>query len=93
LTNSALDTALLREAYKEPKYHLSLAHNTATPQDIIEALYGSGDVAILAALAANEATPIELLYQLQLDSRFARAVETNAAFGRHIQSQNIGWLV
>ena len=93
LTNSALDTALLREAYKEPKYHLSLAHNTATPQDIIEALYGSGDVAILAALAANEATPIELLYQLQLDSRFSRAVETNAAFGRHIQSQNIGWLV
>ena len=44
------------------------------------------------ALAKNESTPIELLYQLQLDSRYERAVKTNAGFGKHIQTQNIGWL-
>jgi len=43
------------------------------------------------ALARNEATPVELLYQFQLDSRLARAVKENASFGKHIQRDNIGW--
>jgi hypothetical protein len=44
------------------------------------------------SLAQNENTPVEILYQLQLDSRYERYVKTNAAFGQHIQSENIGWL-
>jgi hypothetical protein len=91
--NSAMAEQKLREAYANKKLHLSLAQNSATPADILEALYSEGDEAILAALAANEATPVDILYQLQLDSRFERAVRTNAAFGKHIQSENIGWLV
>jgi len=91
--NSAMAEQKLREAYANKKLHLSLAQNSTTPADILEALYSEGDEAILAALAANEATPVEILYQLQLDSRFERAVRTNAAFGKHIQSENIGWLV
>jgi len=91
--NPAMAEQKLREAYANKKLHLSLAQNSTTPADILEALYGEGDEAILAALAANEATPVEILYQLQLDSRFERAVRTNAAFGKHIQSENIGWLV
>jgi len=93
LQNPNVDEALLREAYKTPENHLALAKNSATPKDILEALFESGDGAVLEALARNEATPVEILYQLQLDSRFERAVKTNAAFGRHIQSENIGWLV
>jgi hypothetical protein len=93
LQNPNVDEALLREAYKMPENYLALAKNSATPKDILEALFESGDGAVLEALARNEATPVEILYQLQLDSRFERAVKTNAAFGRHIQSENIGWLV
>jgi hypothetical protein len=92
-SNPALDEEFLREAFDDENLHISLASNTATPKDILEALYARQDEAVLEALAANEATPVELLYQLQLDGRFERAVRTNAAFGRHIQSQNIGWLV
>ncbi|MEO1938635.1 MAG: hypothetical protein ABGW85_08405 [Sulfurimonas sp.] len=91
--NPAMAEQKLREAYANKELHYSLAQNSATPADILEALYRDGDEAILAALAANEATPVDILYQLQLDSRFERAVRTNAAFGKHIQSQNIGWLV
>ena len=47
---------------------------------------------MLGALAANPATPIDILQQLQLDARFERAVRTNDAFGQFIQRENIGWL-
>ena len=92
-SNPALDEALLRKAFDDEALHVTLASNTATPKDILQALYASQNEQVLKALAANEATPVELLYQLQLDSRFERAVRTNAAFGKHIQSENIGWLV
>jgi hypothetical protein len=91
--NPALDEELLRRAFDDEALHVTLASNTATPKDILQALYASENEQVLKALAANEATPVELLYQLQLDSRFERAVRTNAAFGKHIQSENIGWLV
>ena len=91
--NPAMAEQKLREAYANKELHYSLAQNSATPPDILEALYSEGDEMVLAALAANEATPVDILYQLQLDSRFERAVRTNTAFGKYIQSQNIGWLV
>ena len=91
--NSAVNEKLLRDAYKTEKYDLSLSRNSATPKDILEELFKKDEAEILYNLAKNENTPVEILYQLQLDSRFERAVKTNEAFGKYIQSQNIGWLV
>jgi hypothetical protein len=91
--NPATNVEVLYDAYKDKANHIFLAANPATPSKLLEAMFESGEEKILEALARNESTPVELLYQLQLESRFERAVKTNAAFGRHIQSENIGWLV
>ena len=91
--NENLPHVLLVEAFTMPQYHLSLAKNPKTPQEILQKLYEGKDSEVITALAQNEATPIDILYQLQLDSRYERFVKTNAAFGKHIQSENIGWLV
>ena len=91
--NSACDEEIINKAYKDEQNFPALASNTATPQKILQELFELKDEKVLYELAKNENTPVELLYQLQLDSRFDRAVKTNAAFGKHIQSQNIGWLV
>jgi hypothetical protein len=74
------DTELFENLYK----------NSKIPVNLLEEAYKKG--LYLGAIAQNEATPVEILYQLQLDSRYERFVKTNAAFGRHIQSENIGWL-
>ena len=92
LSNPALESSLLEAAYKDEKNHLALAKNTAVPQEILRQLYESGAEQILDALSRNSNTPVDILYQLQLDRRFERAVKTNEAFGKAIQSQNIGWL-
>ncbi|MFZ5374634.1 MAG: hypothetical protein ACOZBX_03735 [Campylobacterota bacterium] len=73
------------------RYDEFLASNPSLPGGFLERLYGSYDPKVHGHLAANPATPIELLYQLSLDRRFERAVKTNPAFGRHIQTHNIGW--
>jgi len=91
--NSATAFEILEKAYLRSENHLFLAKNSSTPQKLLEEMFHSGDAEILEALAKNENTPVEVLYQLQLDSRFERAVKTNAGFGKHIQSENIGWLV
>ncbi|DAB29883.1 MAG TPA: hypothetical protein CFH84_07120 [Sulfurimonas sp. UBA12504] len=91
--NAATPQIFLREAYLNAVYHLSLAKNPNTPSDILLLLGTSTDARILEALAKNESTPVALLYQLQLDSRFERFVKENAAFGAHIQTQNMGWIV
>ncbi len=91
--NSACSQELLHKAYEDEKNFIALASNSATPQTILKELFELTDEEVLCELAKNENTPVELLYQLQLESRFERAVKTNAAFAKHIQSQNIGWLV
>ena len=69
----------------------ALYENSATPQAILTQAYENPHYH--EALAKNENTPVEILYQLQLDSRYERYVKTNAGFGKHIQSENIGWMV
>jgi len=91
--NPATPKELLEEAFKDVNNHSYLAKNPATPPQLLEAMFQEGDAVVLDALACNENTPVAILYQLQLDSRFDRAVKTNAAFGKHIQSENIGWMV
>ena len=92
LSNRTLDASLLQEAFLDEKNHLALAKNPALEKAMLRELYESGEEVILDALSRNTNTPLDILYQLQLDRRFERAVKTNEAFGQAIQSQNIGWL-
>ncbi|WP_304544500.1 hypothetical protein [Sulfurimonas microaerophilic] len=92
LENPSTPQEILERAFEESENHLSLAKNISTPQEILTKLYDLGESDVLLELAKNENTPVELLYQMQLDSRFERAVRTNEAFGKHIQTENIGWL-
>lgn len=89
--NESTPTQRLIEAYENRLNYFALANNENTPQYILTNLGKSDDAKILMSLAKNIATPVEVLYQLQLDSRFERAVKTNEAFGKHIQTENIGW--
>jgi len=89
--NAHTFTYILKEYAKEKKYHQSLASNSNIPLEILEELYAEGGADILLALAKNSATPVDTLYQLQLDRRFERAVKENEAFGKYIKSNNIGW--
>jgi hypothetical protein len=91
--NSNLSKENLAEAYKDEANHISLAQNPITPKNILEALSSSQDIEVLSSLAQNKSTPVEALYQLQLDSRVARQVKENPAFTKHIQQENIGWEV
>lgn len=90
--NDALDAqildALLQSTNQEIK--MALYENKTMPIEKLQEAYQANEYH--AQLAKNEATPIEILYQLQLDARYERAVKTNASFGKNIQSQNIGWL-
>ncbi|MDD5372514.1 MAG: hypothetical protein PHO62_03685 [Sulfurimonas sp.] len=91
--NPITPVGMLKEAYEEKQNHISLAHNESTPKYILSAMADELDAEVLKGLAKNPSTPVEVLYQLQLDSGFARAVKENPAFGRHIQQENIGWEV
>jgi len=93
ICNRQMHSDKISELYAGEKelYSVEIAANEKTEVGILQELALSSDVDVLLALARNEATPIELLYQFQLDSRLARAVKENASFGKHIQRDNIGW--
>ena len=78
-------------ALDDEKINQAIYENKATPHELLEKAYE--DEKYHSSLAKNENTPVEILYQLQLDSRYERYVRTNAGFGKHIQSENIGWMV
>jgi hypothetical protein len=92
-SNPFLERSLLAKLYVSGRYNMQIAGNSAVTPQQCEELWISNDPAVLQALAANTATPVEILYQLALDGRYERSVKTNAAFGRHIQTHNIGWQV
>lgn len=92
-SNASIDSRLLATLYESGRYNTQIAGNRAVTAQQCEALWMSNDPAVLNALAANVSTPVEILYQLALDSRYERSVKTNAAFGKHIQTHNIGWQV
>ena len=89
--NSATPAETLEEAYENVHNHFSLSHNENTPSHILTLLAKSSDIKVLQGLAKNKSTPIEVLYQLQLDSRLARTVKENPEFGKYIQQENMGW--
>lgn len=92
-SNPSILPELLTRLYDSGEYYAEIASNPAATKEQCEALWISHDPAVLHSLAANVSTPIEILYQLALDSRYERSVKTNAAFGKHIQTHNIGWQV
>ena len=90
-SNPITECAILEELFSQGKFMSQLASNPSLSPQKLEALGRSLEVDVLLALCANPSTPIEMLYQLSLDRRFERAVKTNPAFGKHIQTHNIGW--
>lgn len=90
-SNPMVECTILDQLFEKGSYRKQLAMNTALSPEKLELLYVSGQREVLSALASNSATPIEILYQLSLDQRFERGVKTNPAFGKHIQTHNIGW--
>lgn len=90
--NNTLDVQIINKliALKRVEIRQAIYENSATPLEILNAAYE--DEKNHMALAKNESTPVEILYQLQLDARYERAVKTNAGFGKHIKTENIGWL-
>lgn len=89
--NPALEHRHAKTLLERGGYNAVLASNPSMSQEDLEVLYSTNDPEVHAALAANSATPIDILYQLSLDGRFERAVKTNPTFGKHIQTHNIGW--
>jgi len=90
-SNTSTVSTILDQFYADGRFMPQLASNSALSSQKLEELSMSQDTEVLSALAANTATPIDVLYQLSLDRRFERSVKTNPAFGRHIQTHNIGW--
>ncbi len=90
--NEATSKQILEALAKTGDVNVELASNTQTPAAILTQLGGSTDIDVLSALAQNSATPVDLLYQFQLDRRLERYVMSNPGFGEHIQTENIGWL-
>lgn len=91
-SNPSLDPKFAEALMQVGHFGIALASNPSLSSENLTKLYESNDAEIHAHLAANPSTPVELLYQLALDRRFERSVKTNPAFGKHIQTHNIGWL-
>lgn len=90
-SNPTTEGEIIEAIFASGKHRVALGSNPSLSSEKLEILYASGESAVLGALAANRATPIEILYQLSLDRRYERSVKTNPAFGEHIQTYNIGW--
>lgn len=90
--NDFLNESIIKSLFelKDKDIDKALYQNASTPQNILEDAYKYPK--FHEALSKNENTPIDILYQLQLDSRYERYVRGNPAFGKHIQTENIGWL-
>lgn len=91
--NENTSSETLEEAYDNVLNHPSLAYNKNTPARILILLSESENIHVLEGLAQNPSTPVEILYQLQLDRRLERFVKANPTFGEYIKTENIGWRV
>jgi len=89
--NTELLSEHLETLFALNRYGVQLSSNTSLSKQQLENLYHNATPEILKALASNTSTPVEILYQLSLDQRTERAVKTNSAFGKHIQTTNLGW--
>ena len=67
-------------------FETALAANPTTPRSILETIYAKNIDEANANLAKNPATPIEILYQLSFDMRYAQSVKANPSFGEYIKT-------
>ncbi len=91
--NNGIDEEILQLLLESKNEEIisALYENPKMPAAILEEAYRNNKHC--QEIAKNENTPVEILYQLQLDSKYARSVMENPAFGRYIQQENIGWEV
>jgi len=89
--NNSTPRENLIKAYDNKLNHFALSHNENTPENILRLLAQSGEMRVLFGLAANPSTPVDILYQLQLDAQLAKIVKTNKTFLENIKKENIGW--
>ncbi|MEA3523892.1 MAG: hypothetical protein U9R50_13090 [Campylobacterota bacterium] len=92
IENPQLSSEQLHTFIDNSALHVSLASNEKCDGALLEVLSHSSDPELILALAKNPSTPIDILFQLQLDARYERAVHENSSFAKHIQTQNLGWL-
>ncbi len=83
--NVSLEKSLLEHFLEEETWHESLAKNPALDEQTIYRLYRNTNRNVLEALAANEATPLDILYELLLDMHFEPIVRQNSALNTKYQ--------
>jgi len=91
--NRELDRDIIKRLEEEIGLDLNLAFYKNISVETLRTLVDTQDIKVLKSLAQNENTPIDILYQLQLDRRVERLVKENKNFTKHIQTENLGWLV
>ncbi len=67
-------------------FEADAAQNEHTPKELLAALFERNEQSINEKLASNPATPIDILYQLSFDPRYAHSVKQNPSFGEHIKT-------
>jgi len=83
--NPAVERCLLEHLFEQKFLHASLASNPHVSQQMIAQLRAEANSDVLEALAANEATPLELLYEFLLDMRLENIVRQNSALNTKYQ--------
>ena len=66
-------------------YEVQIAANEYAPKALLEEIFSKNIDQANKNLSANPATPIDTLYQLSFDMRYAQIVKTNPAFGEYIK--------
>ncbi|MDD2451192.1 hypothetical protein [Sulfurovum sp.] len=85
--NPNLPVELIEGFYANDKNDLNMMHQVAsnpnTPEKILRELYARDELEINKGLAANPATPIEILDVLKIDTRLRNALTKNEVFVEH----------
>lgn len=92
-SNKATPQDILISGFENKTNYLALSQNESTPTELFDSIYQNSSLDIQKELAKNISTPVDILYQLQLDSRVEKFVKENPSFGKHIQQENIGWQI
>jgi len=81
--------ALYRANSDRDEILIGLAYNTATPVEILQALYEKEVFEITRGIASNASVPLEILNILKIDTRLRNELTSNAAFVASI-TQKLG---
>jgi hypothetical protein len=65
------------KAYDMPAIRIALAHNTATPEPILRALFDRNELEIYRSMASNASVPLDILDMLKVDTRLQNELAKN----------------